>query len=138
MVQLWWAVAAAAVPVVFIRNLVRNRDGDGNSDSRNNASSRRKRDGKRGGVATADDALVGGDSFVCERVCASRRLLNRMGPFSKDPTPNTCVTVCGVSDVDSCTEACRRVVCVNPHHVPNWNDGCMRRCQDECLRGLAR
>ena len=35
-------------------------------------------------------------SFVCERVCTSDRLLRRMGGLSKDPTPNTCVTVCGV------------------------------------------
>ena len=38
-------------------------------------------------------------SFVCERVCTSDRLLRRMGGLSKDPTPNTCVTVCGVGGV---------------------------------------
>ncbi len=36
-------------------------------------------------------------TFVCERVCTSDRLLRRMGGLSKDPTPNTCVTVCGIS-----------------------------------------
>jgi len=35
-------------------------------------------------------------SFVCERVCTSNRLLRRMGGLAKDPTPGTCVTVCGV------------------------------------------
>lgn len=75
------------------------------------------------------------EPFVCERVCTSKRMLNKLGPFSKDPTPNTCVTVCGVSEVDACTEACRMSVCVNQHHVPNWNDVCMRRCSDECLKG---
>lgn len=36
-------------------------------------------------------------TFVCERVCTSDRLLRRMGGLSVDPTPNTCVTVCGIS-----------------------------------------
>ncbi len=56
-------------------------------------------------LVTTDDTLLfctirpdeGTDpSFVCERVCTSDRLLRRMGGLSKDPTPNTCVTVCGV------------------------------------------
>ncbi len=74
------------------------------------------------------------DQFVCERVCTSKKMLNRVGAFSKDPTPDTCVTVCGVSEVDACGEACALCVCANAHHVPNWNDICMRRCQTQCLK----
>ncbi|CAL9762100.1 unnamed protein product [Musa acuminata subsp. burmannicoides] len=33
--------------------------------------------------------------FVCERVCTSKRMLNKVGAFSKDPILDTCVTVCG-------------------------------------------
>lgn len=36
-------------------------------------------------------------NFICERVCTSNRLMRRMGGLAKDITPNTCVTVCGVS-----------------------------------------
>ena len=41
-------------------------------------------------------------SFTCERVCTSDRLLRRMGGLSKDPTPHTCVTVCGVGGMPPC------------------------------------
>eukprot|EP00850_Spirogloea_muscicola_P021630 SM000256S08684 [mRNA] locus=s256:47223:48161:+ [translate_table: standard] len=44
-------------------------------------------------------------------------MLGRVGAFSKDPTPATCVTVCGVSELDACTEACRRSVCASWHHL---------------------
>uniref|UniRef100_A0A7N0UX51 Uncharacterized protein n=1 Tax=Kalanchoe fedtschenkoi TaxID=63787 RepID=A0A7N0UX51_KALFE len=75
------------------------------------------------------------DIFVCERVCTSKRImLKKVGAFSKDPTPDSCVTVYGVSDLDACTDACARTVCVNQHQVPNWNDICLRRCQSECLK----
>ncbi|XP_024534455.1 uncharacterized protein At5g64816-like [Selaginella moellendorffii] len=74
------------------------------------------------------------DRFACKRVCASDRMMKRVGSFAKDVTPNSCVTVCGVSDLDACAEACARSVCSTQHHVPNWNDVCMRRCQSECLR----
>lgn len=56
-------------------------------------------------------------AFVCERVCTSPRLLRRMGGLSKDPTPNTCVTVCGTSGEDACVDACQRAVCANMHQV---------------------
>ncbi|THG11854.1 hypothetical protein TEA_000409 [Camellia sinensis var. sinensis] len=46
----------------------------------------------------------------------------------------TCVTVCGVSELDACSDACARTVYVNQHQVPNWNDICLRRCQSECLK----
>lgn len=80
-----WALAAALVaPAVVIRG-VANR-----ARRRGRAELRRSRD---------DD---GADpSFVCERVCASDRLLRRLGGLSKDPTPNTCVTICGGSRIDS-------------------------------------
>ncbi|KAI9082793.1 hypothetical protein K1719_035250 [Acacia pycnantha] len=51
------------------------------------------------------------DIFVCERVYTSKRMLKKVGSFSKDPIPNTCVTVCGVSELD----ACAHTVCVNQH-----------------------
>ncbi|EEH52606.1 uncharacterized protein MICPUCDRAFT_53151 [Micromonas pusilla CCMP1545] len=54
---------------------------------------------------------------------------------AQDPTPNTCVTVCGSSGIDACTEACQRSVCSAPHSVPSWNDQCNKRCTQECLRG---
>lgn len=120
MVQVWYAAAAAAVPAIFLLRI------SGLLDRRKRGEKRRGREAK-GGPKDPND-------FVCERVCTSKRMLSRVGTFSKDPTPNTCVTVCGVSTLDACTEACRRSVCVNPHHVPNWNDVCMRRCQEECAR----
>ncbi|KAG5612768.1 hypothetical protein H5410_024049 [Solanum commersonii] len=85
----------------------------------------------------------GGMVVVCTRSCCAscngrasfqdekeERMLKKVGAFSKDPTPYTCVTVCGVSELD----ACARTVCVNQHQVPNWNDICLKRCQSECLR----
>lgn len=74
-------------------------------------------------------------SFACERVCASDRLIKRLGYLSKDPTLNSCVTVCGSSGIDACTEACQRCVCSLPHTVPAWQDQCNKRCTQECLRG---
>jgi len=76
-------------------------------------------------------------SFVCERVCTSDRLLRRLGGLAKDVTPQSCVTVCGVSRADSCTESCQRVVCMNMHQVPAWNDQCLKRCTTECQKGRA-
>ncbi|KAG4109151.1 hypothetical protein ERO13_1Z049407v2 [Gossypium hirsutum] len=72
-------------------------------------------------------------SFVRESA-RGKRMLKKVGAFSKDPIPDTCVTVCGVSELDACSDACARTVCVNQHQVPNWNDICLRRCQSECLR----
>ena len=42
------------------------------------------------------------DVLVCERVCTSKRMLIKVGAFSKDPVADTCVTVCGVSELDAC------------------------------------
>ena len=55
----------------------------------------------------------------------------------QDPTPNTCVTVCGASRDDACGEACQRAVCASLHQVPAWNDACLKRCATECARGRA-
>ncbi|PPS20160.1 hypothetical protein GOBAR_AA00407 [Gossypium barbadense] len=66
----------------------------------------------RGREKTSDDI------FVCERVCTSKRMLKKVGAFSKDPIPDTCVTVCGVSELDACSDACARTVCVNQHQFP--------------------
>ncbi|KAK4409328.1 hypothetical protein Sango_0005800 [Sesamum angolense] len=74
------------------------------------------------------------DMFACERVCTSKRMVKKVGAFSKEPIPDTCVTVCGVSELDACADACARTVCVNQHQVPNWNDVCLQRCQSECLK----
>ena len=76
-------------------------------------------------------------TFVCERVCASPRLLRRMGGLSRDATPSSCVTVCGPGQEDACAEACQRAVCASLHQVPAWNDACLKRCTTECTRGRA-
>ncbi|CAM6100315.1 unnamed protein product [Calypogeia fissa] len=117
MVEWWWGVVGAVVPAIVVRQVVRSRGASEEEQFRG-------RDRKSGST----------DSFVCERVCTSKRMLNRVGAFSKDPTPDTCVTVCGVSEMDACADACARSVCSNAHHVPNWNDICMRRCQSQCLK----
>ncbi|KAK9817079.1 hypothetical protein WJX72_009216 [[Myrmecia] bisecta] len=123
MVAAWWA-AGLAVPAVVIKGVLSGR---GNSTPTTEEA-----------VVTSSRVEDGTDpQFVCERVCTSDRLLRRMGGLSKDPTPNTCVTVCGASEEDACTEACQRAVCTNTHQVPAWNDACLKRCQTECLRGRA-
>lgn len=87
-------------------------------------------------------------------------------PVPQEPTPNTCVTVCGTSGecvhaaalpphtsplpcssdppmralhgvraaLDACTDACQRTACANTHHVPAWNETCMQRCTQECMK----
>lgn len=117
MVEWWWGIIGAAIPAVAVQQMVR-------------ATRRRTEEERiRGGREKGSD-----DIFVCERVCTSKRMLNKVGAFSKDPHPNTCVTVCGVSEVDACADACARTVCSNQHHIPNWNDICLRRCQNQCLK----
>eukprot|EP01018_Ginkgo_biloba_P020432 Gb_18377 [translate_table: standard] len=119
MVDWWWGVVGAAIPALVVQQMVKV--------TRRRAEEERLKGG--GGRDKNSN-----DIFVCERVCTSKRMLNKVGGFSKDPTPNTCVTVCGVSELDACADACSRTVCVNQHHVPNWNDICQRRCQNECLK----
>lgn len=136
--QLWWGVAAAAaVPALLFakkaHGLAATRD---STPPSGDASPGRSEAPPLKSAAAAPSRDGPPEHFVCERVCTSPRMLNKVGAFSKDPTPDTCVTVCGTSVEDACTDACRRTVCVNPHHVPNWNDLCMRRCSDECLRNV--
>ncbi|KAH9288810.1 hypothetical protein KI387_032927, partial [Taxus chinensis] len=113
-------IIGAAIPAVAVQQVVK-------STRRNNESLVKSAIPEN--VPTENEK-----SFFCERVCTSQRMLNKVGGFSKDPTPNTCVTVCVVSQLDSCTEACARAVCANEHHLPNWNDVCLRRCQNQCLK----
>lgn len=104
------------------------------------ARSSRRAKAKSKAEAEAEDAEgegAAGTSFVCERVCTSERLLKRMGGLAKDPTPNNCITVCGLSSGDACVEACQRAVCSQLHQVPDWNDQCLKRCSTECLKGRA-
>lgn len=119
MVDLWWTLLGAAVPAVIAGQTFRVK--------RRRAEEQRLK-AARGREKNSDDV------FVCERVCTSKRMLKKVEVFSKDPTPDTCVTVCGVSELDACADACARTVCVNQHQVPNWNDICLRRCQSECLK----
>ncbi|KAK3270046.1 hypothetical protein CYMTET_21530 [Cymbomonas tetramitiformis] len=92
----------------------------------------KKRDSAEPGAGGEEEDVT---SFTCERVCTSNRLLKRLGSLAKEPVSNTCVTVCGTSGVDACNEACQRAVCVNMHQVPAWNDQCLKRCTQECIRG---
>lgn len=119
MVEWWWGVVGTVVPALVVRQAIKT--------SRNREEAQLQGRDNKGST----------DQFVCERVCTSKRMLSRVGAFSKDPTPDTCVTVCGVSEVDACSEACVRSVCANAHHVPNWNDICLRRCQTQCIKASA-
>ncbi|KAK8533758.1 hypothetical protein V6N12_047162 [Hibiscus sabdariffa] len=119
MVDVWWSLLGAAIPAVIAGQAFRMKKKHAEEQRMKSARGREK---------SSDDI------FVCERVCTSKRMLKKVGAFSKDPIPDTCVTVCGVSELDACSDACARTVCVNQHQVPNWNDICLRRCQSECLR----
>jgi len=63
------------------------------------------------GSASRAPGLIG------TRALNSRLNLLSPVPSPQDPTPNTCVTVCGTSGIDACTEACQRSVCSIPHSV---------------------
>ncbi|KAI4371855.1 hypothetical protein MLD38_010155 [Melastoma candidum] len=119
MVEVWWPLLGAAIPAII--------GGQAWRIKKRRAEEQRLKS-TRGREKSSEEI------FVCERVCTSKRMLKKVGAFSKDPTPDTCVTVCGVSELDACADACTRTVCVNQHQVPNWNDICLRRCQNECLR----
>lgn len=97
--------------------------------------SSKKRRSKKKTRNEADEFSGTDPDFICERVCTTNRLMRRMGGLAKDITPNTCVTVCGVSALDSCTEACQQAVCTSMHQVPAWNEACITRCSTECQRG---
>ncbi|KAK9713976.1 hypothetical protein RND81_06G062700 [Saponaria officinalis] len=119
MVEAWWPVVGAAVSAVIAGQTIIIKKRKDNELKLKTLRS----------LQTNPDEI-----FVCERVCTSKRMLKKAGSFSKDPTSETCVTVCGVSGLDACTDACVRTVCVNQHQLPNWNDICLRRCQSECLK----
>ncbi|XRB01745.1 GTPase [Pycnococcus provasolii] len=72
--------------------------------------------------------------FVCERVCASNKLIKRLGWISKDPSVGACMTVCADNEQEACTEACAQVMCADSHEVPAWNDACVKRCTAECTK----
>eukprot|EP00879_Flechtneria_rotunda_P011911 GHRR01012441.1.p1 GENE.GHRR01012441.1~~GHRR01012441.1.p1 ORF type:complete len:118 (+),score=11.34 GHRR01012441.1:290-643(+) len=111
----WWA-AAVAVPVVVTKGIF-------------NVRSRQRP------AASESESREEDSPFVCERVCTTDRLLRKLGSLAKEPTRDTCVTVCGVSAYDACTDACQRAVCSVPHQVPAWNESCLKRCTAECLKG---
>lgn len=115
MVSPWWSLAGVVFPIALLRTFITNHE-------------------PVASAATDPGRHRDLEQFVCSRVCTSKKMLAKVGALSKDPTPNTCVTVCGESEFACCTEACRMTVCVIPHHVPNWNDVCMRRCSNECLK----
>ncbi|KAL5181665.1 Uncharacterized protein HKD37_01G002534 [Glycine soja] len=117
--EIWWSLLGAAIPVVVAGQAFRVKK---------RRAEEQRLQSARGRERSSDEI------FVCERVCTSKRMLKKVGSFSKDPIPDTCVTVCGVSDLDACADACARTVCINQHQVPNWNDICLRRCQSECLK----
>ncbi|GMI67194.1 hypothetical protein like AT5G64816 [Hibiscus trionum] len=119
MSDVWWSLLVAAVPAVITGQAYRMKRKHANEQRIKSARGREK----------SSDEI-----FVCERVCTSKRMLKKVGAFSKDPIPDACVTVCAVSELVACSDACARTVCVNQHQVPNWNDTCLRRCQTECLR----
>jgi len=119
MVDAWWPLLGAAVPALVAGQFIRFK---------------RRRDEEQRLKAARGREKSSDEVFVCERVCTSKRMLKKVGAFSKDPIPETCVTVCGVSELDACADACARTVCVNQHQVPNWNDVCLKRCQSECLK----
>ncbi|KAF7136360.1 hypothetical protein RHSIM_Rhsim08G0005900 [Rhododendron simsii] len=93
MVEVWWSLLGAAIPAIVAGKafLVKKR-----------RSEEQRIVGARGREKTSDDI------FVCERVCTSKRMLKKVGAFSKDPIADTCVTVCGVSELDACSDACAR------------------------------
>ncbi|KAK2977969.1 hypothetical protein RJ640_023507 [Escallonia rubra] len=123
MVDWWWSLVGAAVPAVVASQALRMKKRRAEEQRLKSARGREK---------SSDDI------FVCERVCTSKRMLKKVGAFSKDPTPDTCVTVCGVSELDACADACARTVCVNQHQVPNWNDICLKRCQTYSAQPITR
>ncbi|XP_075497341.1 uncharacterized protein At5g64816-like isoform X1 [Primulina tabacum] len=119
MVEVWCSLVGACVPFLIAGQAFRMKAKHAEEQRIKSARGREK---------TADDI------FVCERVFTSKRMLNKVGAFSKVPITDTCVMVCGVSELDACSDACARTVCINQHQVPNWNDVCLRRCQSECLK----
>ncbi|KAB5568762.1 hypothetical protein DKX38_002555 [Salix brachista] len=115
MVDPWWSLLGASIPAIIAGQAWRMKKRRAEEQRLKSARGREK----------SSDEI-----FVCERVCTSKRMLKKVGALSKDPTIDTCVTVCGVSELDACADACARTVCVSQHQVPNWNDICLRRFVD--------
>lgn len=133
MVEVWWFALGAAVPcVVAAGRALNTKQGKAEEEE---AEERLKKSARAVGMET-------NGGFVCERVCISKRLENKVGGggaggLYKDPSVvvNSCVTVCGCGEVDTCLDACTRTVCAHQHHqLPDWNELCLRRCQSECLK----
>ncbi|KAF3447240.1 hypothetical protein FNV43_RR12420 [Rhamnella rubrinervis] len=133
MVEVWWFVLGAAIPCVVAAGEALN------TNQRKAAEEERLKKG----TGAVDMDTNGG--FVCERVCISKRLQNKIGGgggggggLYKDASVvvDSCVTVCGFGEVDTaCLDACARTVCAHQHHhLPNWNDLRLGRCQSECLK----
>ncbi|KAL8481615.1 hypothetical protein ACS0TY_027395 [Phlomoides rotata] len=76
---LWTLLGAAALPVVIAGKALRTKARHAEEQRIQSARGREK---------SADEI------FVCERVCTSKRMLKKVGAFSKDPIPDTCVTPC--------------------------------------------
>lgn len=62
-------------------------------------------------------------------------MMDKMGGWAKDAAPSNCLTVCGISREDACLDACARVICVGPSPVPSWNEKCLSRCSEQCMKG---
>ncbi|XAR48499.1 hypothetical protein NMG60_11031334 [Bertholletia excelsa] len=107
-VEWWVSLLGAVLPAVLA--------GQALSTKRRQAEKQRLESAQ--GLEKSSDEI-----FVCKRVYTSKRMLKMVSAFSEDPTLDTCVTVCGVSELDACADA-----------FPYWNDICLRRCQSECLR----
>ena len=120
MVELWWFFLGAVIPVVVAKQAFRTEENRVDQKSRDKM-----------GAST-------GGSFVCERVCTSKRMmLNQVGASFEDSTVDGCVTLCATSPFDACVDACAKTMCINQRHkLPNWNDVCFPRCQSECLKLL--
>ncbi|CAL9056629.1 unnamed protein product [Musa banksii] len=93
MEDIWWSLLGAAVPAIIAAHTIRVK--------RRRAEEQRLKSA-RGREKHSDEI------FVCMRVCTSKRMLKKVGAFSKDPILDTCVTVCGVSELDACADACAR------------------------------
>lgn len=89
MVEVWWPLLGAVIPAIVGGQAWRIR--------KRRAEEQRLKS-VRGREKSSEEI------FVCERVCTSKRMLKKVGSFSKDPTPDTCVTVCGVSQLDACAD----------------------------------
>lgn len=121
MVELWWFLLGAVIPVVVAGQTLRAQGRRPDQERPNITRGHKEKGSSNGG------------SFVCERVCTSKRMMNKIGA----PPEDACVTVCAPSQLDACVNACVKSIGNNQQHeVPNWNHACFPRCQSECLKLL--